>query len=133
MPCPSPELPEKHSMKQESYTGGLQGEQAAEEYLTAKGMTCLARRFRGGDGEVDLIMEDGETIVFVEVKARPKGKEGDGFTAVTPAKQRRITHAAGQYLLSAQCFGRMIRFDVVEITSRGINHVSNAFQPASWA
>ncbi len=120
-------------MRRGQYADGLQGEQAAEEYLAAKGMTCLARRFRGGDGEVDLIMEDGETIVFVEVKARPRGKAGDGFTAVTPAKQKRITHAAGQYLLSAQCFGRSIRFDVVEITSGGINHVSNAFQPASWA
>lgn len=119
-------------MKKEPYADGVRGEAQAEAYLASQGMTCLCRRFRGGDGEVDLIMEDQGTIVFVEVKARPKGSEGEGFMAVTPAKQKRIAHAAGQYLLSTQCFQRSIRFDVVEITRKGINHVRNAFQLASW-
>lgn len=119
-------------MKKGQYADGIRGEAQAEAYLTGQGMTCLCRRFRGGDGEVDLIMEDQGTIVFVEVKARPNGSEGEGFMAITPAKQKRIAHAAGQYLLSTQCFQRSIRFDVVEITRKGINHVRNAFQPASW-
>ncbi len=119
-------------MKKEPYADGVRGEAQAEAYLASQGMTCLCRRFRGGDGEVDLIMEDQGTIVFVEVKARPNGSEGEGFMAITPAKQKRIAHAAGQYLLSTQCFQRSIRFDVVEITRKCINHVRNAFQPASW-
>ena len=48
---------------------GRQGEAMAEAYLCAQGMRTLARRYRGGDGELDLVMEDGEQVGFVEVKA----------------------------------------------------------------
>lgn len=112
---------------------GLRGEAYAERMLCGKGMTCLARRYRALDGEVDLIMEDRGTVVFVEVKTRPGGKRGDGMAAVTPAKRRRIVHAAGAFLMEREWFGRAIRFDVVEITSAGVLHVSNAFAPATWA
>ena len=112
---------------------GLAGEGAAERYLTGLGMRCLARRYRGGDGEIDLVMEDGGTVVFVEVKARPTGRPGAGLEAVTKGKQRRMTHAAGAFLLEREWFSRPIRFDVVEITAQGIYHVPNAFQPDSWA
>ena len=44
---------------------GRQGEAMAEAYLCAQGMRTLARRYRGGDGELDLVMEDGEQVVFV--------------------------------------------------------------------
>lgn len=112
---------------------GLAGESAAERYLESLGMTCLARRYRGGDGEIDLVMEDGGVVVFVEVKARPAGTPGDGLRAVTGAKQRRLTHAAGFFLLEREWFSRQIRFDVVEISAQGLRHVPNAFQPTSWA
>ena len=114
------------------YASGVAGEEAAEKYLAAKGMTCLERRYRAMDGEVDLIMRDGETIVFVEVKARPRGRHGTGLMAVTPAKQRRIVHAAGAYLMSGELFGTPIRFDVVELCADGLFHVPNAFQPSAW-
>ena len=111
---------------------GLVGEDAAEKYLTWQGMRCLARRYRGGDGEIDLVMEDGGTVVFVEVKARPAGRPGDGLAAVTAGKKRRIAHAAGAFLLDREWFSRPVRFDVVEITAQGLYHVPNAFQPTSW-
>ena len=111
---------------------GLTGETAAEAYLAARGMTCLARRYRAMDGEVDLIMQDGGVIVFVEVKARPKGRHGEGLMAVTPAKQKRITHAAGAFLMERELFGTPIRFDVVELCADGLYHVPNAFQPSAW-
>ena len=114
------------------YQAGLTGEAAAEAYLAAKGMSCLERRFRAMDGEVDLIMQEGDVIVFVEVKARPKGRHGDGLMAVTPAKQKRIVHAAGAYLMARDLFGRPIRFDVVELCADGLYHVPNAFQPSAW-
>lgn len=112
---------------------GMAGESAAEKYLEGLGMTCLARRYRGGDGEIDLVMEDDGVVVFVEVKARPSGRPGEGLQAVTGAKQRRITHAAGAFLMEREWFSRQIRFDVVEISVQGLRHVPNAFQPASWA
>ena len=114
------------------YQAGLTGEAAAEAYLTARGMTLLERRFRAMDGEVDLIMREGDVIVFVEVKNRPSGRHGDGLTAVTPAKQRRIVHAAGAFLMERDLFGKPIRFDVVELSADGLYHVPNAFQPSAW-
>lgn len=81
-------------------------------------MTMRTRRYRAEDGEIDLVMQDGETIVFVEVKARPQSRAGQGMLAVTPAKQRRICHAAMHYLLENDCMDVPARFDVVEITPR---------------
>lgn len=115
-------------MKQ--YDKGLTGEQRAEEYLLGLGMLCIARRYRGQDGEIDLIMRDGETVVMVEVKARPRGGAGAGLQAVTTAKQRRMLHAAQAFLVEREWFDLPVRFDVVEITAAGILHVPNAFMPA---
>jgi len=112
------------------HTTGLQGEAAAEAFLCRMGMTVLARRYRGQDGEIDLVMQDGETVVFVEVKARPAAKAGMGLLAVTPAKQRRLTHAALAFLVEREWMNRPVRFDVVEITARGVQHVPNAFMAA---
>ncbi|MBQ8555175.1 MAG: YraN family protein [Clostridia bacterium] len=112
-------------MKQ--YDAGLNGENQAEAYLCAKGMMVIARRYRAQDGEIDLIMQDGRTIVFVEVKARPRGRAGDGLLAVTSAKQRRMTHAALSFLVEREWMSHPVRFDVVEITAQGIIHVPNAF------
>ncbi len=111
------------------YDSGLRGEAQAEAYLTGLGYVTAARRYRGGDGEIDLILRDGETLVFVEVKARPAGQAGEGLAAVTPAKQRRMTHAALQYLTEREAFGCPVRFDVVEITAAGLRHVPDAFRP----
>ena len=107
------------------YDAGIQGEQDAEEALTRQGMTVRTRRYRAEDG--DLVMQDGDAIVFVEVKARPQSRAGQGMLAVTPAKQRRICHAAMHYLLENDCMDVPVRFDVVEITRDGLIHVKNAF------
>ncbi len=109
------------------YNAGLSGEQAAEAYLCQQGMQVIARRYRGGDGEIDLIMQDGEVLVFVEVKSRPNNPRGSGLLAVTPAKQRRMTHAAMTFLIEREYLERSVRFDVVEISRAGILHIPNAF------
>lgn len=114
-------------MKQ--YDAGILGESQAEAWLCGKGMTCIARRYRAQDGEIDLIMQDGACIVFVEVKARPSGRIGAGLMAVTSAKQRRMTHAALAFLVEKEWMDKQVRFDVVEISARGILHVPNAFIP----
>ncbi len=106
---------------------GVAGEAEAERYLTARGMVCVARRYRGQDGEIDLVMRDGETVVFVEVKYRPTSASGAGLTAVTPAKQRRISHAALAFLVEREWMNVPVRFDVVEITRQGVCYVPCAF------
>lgn len=112
------------------YKTGLTGEARAEEYLCGLGMTVVTRRYRAQDGEIDLILLDGETVVFAEVKSRPAGSRGAGLAAVTPAKQRRMTHAALAFLVEREWMARDVRFDVVEITAQGVWHVPNAFMAA---
>ena len=116
-------------MKDAQYAAGLEGEEQALRYLTARGMTLVERRYRGGDGEVDLIMADGDTLVFVEVKYRPSGRAGDGLRAVSKGKRRRMVHAAQFFRLKREAMDRQVRFDVVEITRDGVCHIPNAF----WA
>lgn len=113
------------------YDAGVIGESAAEQYLCQQGMKLLARRFRGGNGEIDLIMSAEECIVFVEVKARPTARKGQGLLAVTLEKQRRMTQAALTFLMKQEWLERQVRFDVVEITQDGILHIPNAF-PATY-
>ena len=123
-------------MSSARYVTGQQGEQMAEGYLLGLGMVCLARNYRGLDGEIDLVMQEGDTLVMVEVKYRPRGRAGEGLTAVTPAKQRRLLHAAQAFLLEKEWNHRPVRFDVVEITYAGLIHIPNAFMPgmsrAGW-
>ena len=115
-------------MKQ--YETGMNGEAMAEAYLCQQGMTVITRRYRGEDGEIDLIMQDGDVIVFIEVKSRPSARAGMGLMAVTASKQRRMTHAALAFLLEREWMERLARFDVVEITRDGVLHIPNAFMAA---
>ncbi|MGN0779978.1 MAG: YraN family protein [Aristaeellaceae bacterium] len=110
------------------YQKGLGGEQQAEAYLHAKGYETLCRRWRAADGEIDLVMRDGTCLVFVEVKSRPQGRMGDGMLAVTPAKRRRMAHAALAFLVQREYLGCAARFDVVEMTRDGLRHVQDAFR-----
>ncbi len=117
-------------MKKASYETGINGEEIAERYLEQSGMTLLERRHREKSGEIDLIMKENETIVFVEVKARFSDPgAGNGLKAVNPAKQKRIAKSATLYLMKHGWLARSIRFDVVEVNRNGVLHIRNAFQP----
>lgn len=116
-------------MKQ-TYETGLEGESTAEAWLQEKrGMTTLERRFRSKHGEIDLVMEDGETIVFVEVKTRKTGAPGEGLLSVNVGKQRRIAQCATVYLMLHHMLNRAVRFDVIEIKPGNVTYIPNAFQP----
>lgn len=112
------------------YQTGVAGEELAEDYLVKAGMRCLERRYREKCGEVDLIMEDGDTLVFVEVKARfSRENPGAGLGAVTAAKQKRLARCATMYLMKHNALNHSVRFDVIEVNREGILHIPNAFQP----
>lgn len=115
-------------MSGRSYSSGVRGEEIARDWLCRNGMTCLEQRYRGGDGEIDLIMEDDSFLVFVEVKYRPESAAGSGLMAVTPAKKRRMIHAAMLYAVSHHMQDRAMRFDVIEITRDGVLHIPDAFR-----
>ena len=94
---------------------GKSGEDLAVEELERRGYAILARRYRTRHGEIDVVARDGETTVFVEVKARTTGEFGLAAEAVTPWKQRRLVSMATDYLARHRLAGRPCRFDVVAI------------------
>ena len=107
---------------------GAWGEALAAEYLRKKRYKILAAGYRCRFGEIDLIAANRTYLVFVEVKNRPRGFAGDGMAAVTPAKRRRMAHAALAFLAQREYQGCAARFDVVEITRDGLRHVQDAFR-----
>ena len=102
-------------MKQ-TYETGVSGEEPAAEWLRKKhGMTTLEQRYRTKAGEIDLIMLDGDTIAFIEVKTRLSASAGEGALAVDRRKQQRITNASVLYLMKKGWQNRAVRYDVVEV------------------
>ena len=113
-----------------TYQTGLAGEKAAADWLKNKhGMILLETRYRNKAGEIDLIMKDGETVVFIEVKTRLHAVPGSGLMAVDRKKQQRIARAAVLYLMSKGWMNHSVRFDVAEVTEKHVLHIPNAFQP----
>jgi putative endonuclease len=110
---------------------GQSSEQLAAEFLRRMGYRILATNFRSKLGEIDIIARDDKTLVFVEVKARASSRFGSPKAAVTPAKQRKISMAALDYLKRCGLTGASARFDVVAIDTAGgkteIEVVKNAF------
>ncbi|MGP0065841.1 MAG: YraN family protein [Isosphaeraceae bacterium] len=110
---------------------GDRGERAAARYLRKQGMRVLLRGVRSRYGEIDLIARDGDTLVFVEVKAR---RQGEPAEAVTAEKQRRISLAALRFLRGHDLLEQRCRFDVVAIVwpdgrqEPRIEHIRNAFE-----
>jgi putative endonuclease len=97
---------------------GKMGEDLACAELSRRGYAILARRYRTRFGEIDIVARQGDTTVFVEVKARAGGEFGGGAAAVTAWKQRRITSMAIDYLSRHDLHNRPSRFDVVTIDMR---------------
>lgn len=100
---------------------GALGEDLAAEFLESAGLVVLARNWRSRYGELDLIAEDGDTVVFVEVKTRTGLGYGTPAEAVTAVKVDRIRRLAALWLSSHERRWRRIRVDVVTVLlpSRG--------------
>ena len=81
---------------------GQEGESAAEQYLRHKGYRIVARNLRSPMGELDLVAEDGQVLVFVEVKARRTDAFGGAIHAVHQRKQEKLIRLAAQYLALQQ-------------------------------
>lgn len=94
---------------------GQTAEQAACNFLAAQGLQVLERNFLCKLGEIDLICQDQNSLVFVEVRFRKNARFGGAAASVTPAKQRKLQRAAQVYLQRLRqeppC-----RFDIVAMT-----------------
>jgi putative endonuclease len=110
---------------------GRAGEAAAEAMLRGLGMAVVARNYRTRGGEVDLICLDGDTVVFVEVKARGPGSLARPDQAVTATKRGRLVRAGAAFLSERGWWERPCRFDVVAVTvgddGQETRHLPNAF------
>ena len=100
---------------------GTFGEQLAAEYLLAEGYVILERNWRGKKTELDLIVRDHSTLVFVEVKTRRSLARGLPSEAVTPAKLTNMRRAALEWLAGHRVSHSGIRFDVVSIVLSSAN------------
>ena len=113
------------------YQAGMQAQQLAESHLADKGYRILERNYRIRTGEVDIIAQHGNYIVFVEVKFRRSVDFGYPRESVGIAKQQRIIRTAMHYIAVRNIDGLDFRFDVIEVLAQGgkveINHIENAF------
>lgn len=106
---------------------GQAAEDKAAAYLQARGLRLAARNWRCRGGEIDLIMHDGKTLVFVEVRARGSNRFGGAGASITGAKQARIVHSARLYL-AALGNPPACRFDAVLLEGDRIEWLKDAFQ-----
>lgn len=107
-------------------------ERAAEVYLQDQGLRLLTRNFRSRTGEIDLIMSEGQCVVFVEVRYRRSSRFGNGATSVDARKRRRIIQTAEYFLLcNPQLKKTPGRFDVISASGDAnqpqLQWIRNAF------
>jgi putative endonuclease len=115
-----------------SKSAGAAAEELALRHLQQNGLTLIARNFRCTRGEIDLVMRDGDAVVFVEVRARRSAVYGAGAETVDQRKQAKLCAAAAVYLQQhPRDAGRPCRFDVVAIstaaTPPSIDWIPDAF------
>lgn len=110
---------------------GRRGEQLAADYLRKRGWRIVGMNFSCRFGEVDVIAENRDFLVFAEVKARKNARFAAAREFVTPAKQRRVL-LAGQLWLQRNPTEKQPRFDVIEVygaegETPELIHIENAF------
>ncbi len=116
-----------------SRRNGMRYEDQARQYLEARGLICLQCNYHCRFGEIDLIMRDGETLCFVEVKFRRSLAFGGAAYAVPESKQRKLVKSALSYIDHQPAVSRSSsRFDVLLIQGQAngadqINWIQNAF------
>lgn len=109
---------------------GQRGEEFAALYFTERGYNIVARNWRCPTGELDIIMERDNTLVFVEVRTRSGKRYGTPEESITPAKQARLIELAQAYLQETEAPHLSWRIDVAAVRLGPglpqINHIENA-------
>lgn len=111
---------------------GRRGERLAERHLLARGYRLVERNWRCRHGEIDLVVRDGDALVFVEVKTRTSTAFGHPFEAITPVKLARLRRLAGVWCEAHPRERGRIRIDAVAVLApRGaeprIEHLVGVF------
>ena len=106
---------------------GKEGEDRAAAILKKEGYKILLRNFKSRFGEIDIIAEDNDFLVFVEVKRRTGQNFGMSLEAIDSRKKLHIIRSAQIYLKMNHCLNRRIRFDVVGIDGDNVKVIKHAF------
>jgi putative endonuclease len=112
---------------------GQWGETRAQRFLQGLGYQPIARNWRSGKGELDLVMADGRAIVVVEVKTRQNEDYYPAIAAVNANKRKVLYRTAKRFLRQYKLSDRPLRFDVITVIGTTgtpeIKHYRNAFVP----
>jgi putative endonuclease len=113
-------------MVQKSTDRGQHAELACCKYLQQQGLKLLAKNYYGRRGELDLVMRDNNTVVFVEVRYRKNDTYGGALESITARKQEKLRITAEQYMQQKTKL-KNGRFDVVAMTEKVQNNGSNIY------
>ncbi len=112
------------------------GEDLSAKFLERKGYSILHRNYRVKGGEIDIIAQHGDSLVFVEVKTRSKHSIKQALMSISYTKRKRITFTAQRYIIQhPDCVKSRFRFDVIIVwyfrhsDTYQIEHFENAFHP----
>ena len=116
---------------------GSLGEDIAYRHLKSMGYRILHRNLHlGKAGELDIVASDGDTLVFVEVKAKTAGQPFGGFHSINYGKQKQLAKLATIYTVQHDIKQKQMRFDAVEVVVSDdsgdepvVNHIRDAFRP----
>ena len=111
--------------KNQGRNKGDAAEQYALAYLKQQGLTLITQNYHCRQGEIDLIMQTNETVVFVEVRLRKNNRFGSATESVTHAKQQKLIKTANHFLTTSNRHQQPCRFDVVGLTG-------NTFDKIEW-
>ena len=111
---------------------GKNAEESASAFLQSKGLKLLEENFNCRMGEIDLIMQDNQHVVFVEVRMRKPNHYGSAFESITRSKQLKIIRTATLYLQQKKWYDKVpCRFDAIAVTPTlsepTIEWIRNAF------
>lgn len=120
-------IPKSNILPHNRSASGQLAEKLARDFLERQGLITLARRFKVKLGEIDLIMGDGETTVFVEVRYRSSPSFGGAISSINSKKRKSLQKAA---LCWIQANPGVSRFDVIAIDGDELKWIQNAFSIA---
>ena len=108
-------------MKINKNNAGLAAEKIAETFLTNHGLKRVAQNYHCRFGEIDLIMQEANTLVFIEVRLRTNNQFGGAGASITSQKQQKLISTAQHYL---QSHGETAcRFDAILMNKADLNHI----------
>ena len=107
---------------------GFISEKEACHYLQSKGLKLITQNYRCAHGELDLIMQDNDVLVFIEVRLRSHRHYGDAFESIDSRKQQKLLKSATHYLQKHRLLDKIdCRFDVIGFSNNTIEWIKDAF------